>query len=175
MRFRTRVPSSQAVRIVLGVALDRSGRPSVGVPFAKHRVDGAAEHLGVAGPDFLFGIVFRVLGIVRNIVALRLQFPDRRLQLRNGCTDIRQLDDVRLFGLRQFTELREIIRNTLLPGQVFGKVRDDPACQRNVPGFDIDTSAFGESLDNRQKRVRRQGRSLVNLGINDFRHCIRLF
>ena len=75
-------PRTHAVRVGLGVVLDRGRRPAVGVALAQHRVDGAAHHLVVAGPDVALLVGLRVVGVVRQGVALLLQLGDGRLELR---------------------------------------------------------------------------------------------
>jgi hypothetical protein len=66
------------VRIVAGVLLDGAGGAAVRIAFAQHRIDDAAEHLAVARLDVLLGVIRRIVRIVRNGVALALQFLDRR-------------------------------------------------------------------------------------------------
>ena len=91
-----RRPGAHRVRMVPRVLLDRRRRPTVGVALPQHRVDRTALDLVVAGPDVPLLIAGRVVGIVRQVVALALELPDRRLQLRHRRRDVRQLDDVRL-------------------------------------------------------------------------------
>ena len=55
-------------------------------------------------------------------------------------------DDVCLRRLGKFTELGQSVRLLLLIRQVFRKVRDDAAGQRDVAGFNVDACGCGESL-----------------------------
>ncbi len=100
-------PGAHPVRVRLGVVLDRGGGAAVGVALAQHRVDGAALDLVVAGADVPLLVGLRVVGVVRQRVALLAQLGDGRLELRDRGRDVRQLDDVRAGGLRQLAELGE--------------------------------------------------------------------
>ncbi len=93
-------PLAHPVRMLARELFDRSGGAAVGVAFAQHRVHRATEHLAVTQLDLFFRIRFRIIGVVRNLVSLRLQFLDRGLQLRERCADIGQLDNVGL-GLQR--------------------------------------------------------------------------
>ncbi len=105
VRFGVGTPRTHFVRILFCVVFDRGRRPAVGVALAQHGVDRATQHLAVAGLDLLFGVVLRGLRIVRNGVSLRLEFPDGRLQLRDGRADVRQFDDI---GIRVFGPLAQL-------------------------------------------------------------------
>ncbi len=116
-----RAPRRHLVRVLAGIGLHGERRAAVRVALAQHRIDRAALHFVVAGLDLLFLVVLRILRIVRQLVALALQFLDRRDQLRDRGADVGQLDDVRFRGLGQLTELGQGIRLFLRRGQVFGK------------------------------------------------------
>jgi hypothetical protein len=110
--------------------------------------------------------VFRV---GRERVALRLQFGDRGLQLRDRRRDVRQLDDVGLGRLGLVTELGEGVGDALALLQELGEEGDDPSGQRDVTGFHSDTGLRRVRLDHRQERIGRQGRGLVSVRIDDGR------
>ena len=86
-------PGCQLVRMFPGERLDRKRRTAVGVTFAQHRVDGAPQDPGEALVEPLLGVVARVLGVFRNVVAVRPELSDRLLDLRNRGRDVGQLDD----------------------------------------------------------------------------------
>ena len=72
-------PSSHLMRMLPGMGLHGKRRAAIGVAFAQDRIDGAALDLVVAGLDVLLFVVFRIFRIFRKLVALVLQFLDRRL------------------------------------------------------------------------------------------------
>ena len=104
MRLRVFGPLAHGVWIIFGVLLDRSGSPPIGVPLSQHRVDRAALHLVISGLNVFFLLILRIFGVVRNSIALGLQFCDGSLYLGNGSTDIRELDDIGFWLLYQFTQ-----------------------------------------------------------------------
>ncbi len=83
MSLRIFLPCSQAMRIVLGILLDRCRSTAVGVTLAKHGVYSTAENFCITSLDLLFLVRLRIFRIVRNIVAFSLQFLDSCLQLGN--------------------------------------------------------------------------------------------
>ena len=103
--LRVRAPRAHRVRVLAGVLLDRVRRPAVGVALAQHRVDGRSLHLVVAGAHLALLVGRRVVRVVGDVVALRLQLGDRRLQLGDRRRDVRQLDDVGLGPRGQLAEL----------------------------------------------------------------------
>ena len=161
-------PLAHPVRMLARVLLDRGGGAAVGVAFAQHRVHRAAEHLAVTRLDLLLGIRFRVFRIIRDFVSLGLQFLDRRLQLRQRCADIGQLDDVGFRLQRQLAQFGQVIGDSLACGQVLGEGREYASCQGNIPGFDGDAGCPGEGLDDRQQRVGCQRRRFVGQRVNNF-------
>ena len=114
--FESAAPGAHRVRVFLGVVLDRRGRAAVGVALAQHRVHRAALDLVVAGAGVLLLVGLRVLRVVREVVALRLQLRDRRLELRDRGADVGQLDDVGLGRLGERAELGERVVDALLGG-----------------------------------------------------------
>src|SRR5210317_1960425 len=112
------------MRVGFGVLLNGEGDAAIRVAFAQDRVYGTAEHLRVAVTDGALVVVRRLFRVIGNIVALRLQFLDGRNELRNGGADIRQLDDVRLGCLGEFSQFGERVPNPLLIAQVFGEIGD---------------------------------------------------
>ena len=101
-----RAPRTHRVRVLAGVLLDRVRRPAVGVALAQHRVDGRALDPVVAGAHVALLVGGRVVRVVGDVVALRLQLGDRRLQLGDRRRDVRQLDDVRLGPRGQLARAR---------------------------------------------------------------------
>jgi len=65
------------VRIVAGVLLDGAGGAAVGIASRKTGLTTLPNTLSIAGLDVLLGFRRRVVWIVRNAVALALQFLDR--------------------------------------------------------------------------------------------------
>ena len=101
-----------------------------------------ALDLVVAGAGLVLLVGLRVLRVVRQVVALRLQLGDRGLELRDRGGDVGQLDDVGL-GLRgQLAELGEGVVDALLVGEAVGELREDAAGQGDVAGLDLDTGGL---------------------------------
>jgi hypothetical protein len=138
------------VRWLLGVVLDGARRAAVGVAFAQHRVDGGAQALAVAGLERLFFVGGRVFRVVRDLVALFLQFLDAGLQLRDGSRDVGQLDDigVRLEGL--LAQFGQRVRNALSSLRYSGNSASTRA--------DTEMSAFSMSIPAGAVKVRTIGR-----------------
>ena len=155
-------PFTHAVRMLARKIFHRQSRAAVGIAFAQHGVDGAAEYLAEAGLEFFFGIVLWIFRKVRNLVTLRLQFLDRGFQLRNRGADVGQFDDVCFRLQRQFAQPGQVVIKFLAIGQILGKVGDDAASQGNISGFDINASGLGEGLNDGQQRVRCQRRRLID-------------
>ncbi len=125
VRARGLAPFGHAVRVLACVVLHRQRRAAVGVAFAQHRIDGAADAFGIARPDRLRLVRPGALGIVRDPVALALQLLDGGGQLRHGGADVGQLDDVGLGPERQLAELGQGVRDALLGRQYFAAVAHD--------------------------------------------------
>ena len=162
-------PRTHRLRVLAGVLLDRLRGAAVGVALAKHRVDGRALDLVVAGPDVALGVRDRSVGIVGERVALRLQLGDGGVELRIRRRDVGELDDVRFWEHRQVAELGEVVGHALLWRQEVGEQGQDAARQRDVAGGHLDAGGTGERLDDREERVRRQRRSFVGVGVDDRR------
>ena len=156
------------VGVALAVLLDRRGRPAIRVPFPYHRIDRAAQHPGIARLNLPFRLGRRLVGVVRNIVPLVLQLRDGGLQLGYRGADIGQFDQVRRRLQAQLAAHPQIIGDLLLVRQVVGKIGDDAPRQGNVPSFQLNAGAPGKSLENRQQRVRGQGRRFIGFSVNDF-------
>ena len=169
MSARGHRPLGHAVRVLFRVLLDRLGCAPVRVAFAQHRVHRAAQAFGVAVFDGLFLIGLRISGIVRDRVALVLQFLDGGPELGHRGADVRQLDDVGVRQLRQPAKLGQVVRHTLRFGQVIGKLGQDACRHGDVAGLDIDARRLGKGPDDRQKGVRRQQRRLVGQRVDDGR------
>jgi len=104
------------MRMLLCIFLNGRRHATIRVAFTQHGVYRATQHLRITRFDSSLFIVGRIGGIVRNIVALVLQFPDRGGQLRDRCTDIGQLDDVCFRRLCHFTQLGQGVPNLLIFG-----------------------------------------------------------
>ena len=120
------------MRLLLGELLYRGRRPAVGVAFTQYRIDRGTENDGKPRLKGLLCVVLGFFGVVRDVVSLFLKLLDRALQLRNRSADIGQLDDVGVRGLCEITQLLQIIGDLLILGKIVGKVRDDPAGERDV-------------------------------------------
>ena len=114
VRLRVGAPGAHLVGMLARVLLDGGGGAPIRIAFAKDGVHGAAENLRVTRLDLLFGVRLRLLGIIRDGVALALEFLDGRLQLRDGGADVGQLDDVGFRRLREFAEECKIVGLPLL-------------------------------------------------------------
>ncbi len=162
-------PGPHRVGMVTGVVLDRLGRPAIGVALAQHRVHGAALHLVVGGLDGLLLVVRRLVRVVRDGVAGRLQLGDRGLQLRNRGADVGQLDDVGFRRLRQLPELGQIVGHPLLGRQTVRDRSQDATGQRDVTGLHRNPRRSGVGPDYRQERAGGQRRCLVGVGVENGR------
>ena len=161
-------PGAHLVRIVAGVLLDGAGGAAVGIALAQHRVDDAAEHLAVAGLDVLLGFRRGVVRIVRNVVALALQFLDRGLELRDRGGDVGQLHDVG-FGLqRELAEFGEFVVDPLRRGELLGETGEDATGQRDVLQLHGHTRRAHEGFDDRQQGIGRERRGFIDLCPHDF-------
>ena len=127
------------------------GNPAIGISLAQNRVDGAAENLRIARSGVTLSVAASVLGIVRNLESLRLQFCDGFLQLRYRCTDVRQLDDVGVGRFGQFAELCECVRLALVRRQCVRKSGEDARRERDVSSFNHNTGRAGERFNDGQQ------------------------
>ncbi|MNO52065.1 hypothetical protein D3C76_424740 [compost metagenome] len=160
-------PGAHLVWVLAGVVLDRQRRAAVGVAFAQHRVHGGTLDAVVAGTGFFFFRGGRLVGVVRDVEALALQFLDRGLELRYRGADVRQLDDVGFRGGSQLAQFRQVIAYLLLCAQLLREGGKDTAGQGDVASFDGDVSRSGEGFDDRQQRVGGEGGGFVGEGIDD--------
>ena len=167
---RVRAPGAHRVRVRPRVVLDRAGRATIGVALTQDRVDRGALDLVVLRAGRLVLVGLRVLGVVRQVVALVLQLLDRGLQLRDGGGDVGELDDVGLGPGGQLAELGERVVDALLLGEALGELADDPAGERDVAGLDLDAGGLGVGRDDRQERVRRQHGCFIGVGVDDLGH-----
>ena len=167
VRARSHAPLAHAVRVLLGVVLDGERCAAIRVAFAQDRVHGRAKTLRVALLNCLLFVGLRVFRIVRNLVALRLEFLDGALELEHRSADVRQLDDVRVRVLSQAAELGEVIRHALFFGQEFGEFAEDTARDRDVARLDSNARRCGERADDREEGAGGQKRSFVGQGVDD--------
>ena len=166
-RLRARRERLVAVRVLLRVVLHGERRAAVAVALAQHGVDRGALDAVVARADVLLLDGRRVVGVVGDVVALRLELGDRGLQLRDGCRDVRQLDDVRLGERREPAELGERVADLLLGGEALRERGEDAAGERDVAGVDLDPRLPGEGLHDREEGGGGQGRCFVGVGVDD--------
>ena len=159
------------MRVAAGVLLDRCGGAAVGVALAQDRVDGAALDPVVAGADLALLGVGGLVGVAGKLVAVGLELGDRRLELRHGGADVRQLDDVRLGRRGQLAQLGERVGQPLILGQQVGELGQDPARERDVAKLDLDPGDRGERLHDRQQRLRGERGSLVGVRVDDVHVC----
>ena len=106
MGFRILRPRAHLVRMLLRKLFHGERRPAIRIPLPQHRVYGASENLRVSCLELPLRVGFRLLGIVREVVAVRPQLLDRRHQLRDGSADVGQLDDVGFRRQRERAQLR---------------------------------------------------------------------
>ena len=132
-----------------GVVLYRQRRAAIGVAFAQHRVDRAAHDLVVARADVFLHVRFRFVRIVRNRIALALQFFDGGLHLRHRRADVGQLDDVGLGRRRELAEIGQVVRLPLRRSERFGEHREDAARERDVARFERYAGDARKRLDDR--------------------------
>ena len=152
---------------------DWPGDSTIRVAFTQDRVHRTAEHFGITGSDVFF-FVRRWLGRkIRDVVAVLLEFLDRCRQLRNRRADVWQFNDVGIRRFDQLTEFRQSIRLPLLVREPLRKTGNDPTGKRNIASLNINPRRLRKSANNRQQRVRRQGRSFVGVSINNRRRLVR--
>ena len=132
-------PLTHAVRMGLGVRLDGGGGTTVRVTLTQHRVDGRAEHGGVAGGCLLLLVGGGLVREIRQVVSPGLQLSDRGLELWDGGGDVRQLDDVGVRGASELAELGQMVGHLLTLGQTIRELSQDSPGQGDVRGRDVDT------------------------------------
>ena len=160
-------PGTHPVGMLLGVGLDRGRRPPVGVTLPQDGVQRAARHLLVAGLDLLLLGGGRLVGVLRQRVALGLELLDRRLELGDRGADVRELDDVGLRPVDQLPELGQRVADPLLVGQPLREGGQDAPGQGDVTALDGHAGGGTEGRDDREERGRRQRRRLVGVGVDD--------
>ncbi|MDQ1112894.1 hypothetical protein QE418_002342 [Microbacterium testaceum] len=156
-----------AVRVLLRVVLHRERRATVAVALAQHGVHGGSLDAVVAGAHVLVFDARRLVRVVRDVVALRLELGDGRLQLRDGCRDVGQLDDVRLRQRRETAQLGQRVADLLLGGEALREGREDAAGERDVAGLDVDTRLLRDGLHDGQERRGGKCRRLVGVRVDD--------
>ena len=143
-------PGAHLVRVLACVVLDRQRCATVGVAFAQYRVHGAALDLVVTCTGFFFRVGGYGFRVVRQGVALGLQFLDRGLQLRGRGADVGKLDDVGFRRNGQVAQFGEVVRDGL-GAQLLGEACEDAPGEGNVAGFHGNISGSGEGLYDRQQ------------------------
>ncbi len=135
VRLRIGRPRSHAVGMCPGIVLDRCGRTPIGVPLPQHGVHGAPHQPVVPGANTPVLVGLWIVWKVRKGITLPLQLRDGGLELWARRRDVRQLDDVGLGGLGQFSQLSQGVRAALILLEVFGELGEDPPSQRDVAGL----------------------------------------
>ena len=125
MGARSGRPLAHLVRMLARIGLDGLGRAAIGVALADHRVHRTASTAFVARANAFFFIVLGCIREIGNLVALALQLLDRRLELRHGGADVRQLDDVGIGLQRLLAELGQGVGHLLRIAQQLGELRQD--------------------------------------------------
>ena len=164
-------PSAHVMWVLLCVRFDGLGRAAVAVAFAQNWVHGRAFHFVVFRLDVTFHIVARIVGVVRQVKALLLQFGNRRLQLGNGSTDVGKLDNVGLWCFGQRTQLGQGVVGGLVLGQHLSHGRKDAAAKGDVTRFHRHACFRRKGLNDGKKTVGCQGRSLVRKGVKNLGHA----
>ena len=155
------------MRVGAGVGLDRRRRAPVRVTFAQNRVHRRALHRVIALARLDFGVGFGVFRIIGDVIALLLQFLDRRNELRHGGRNVGQFDHIGARALYDIAKQRKIIRHFLGLCQALGERRQNPSGQRDIPGPDGNLRLTQKLAQDRQQRGRGQLRGFVCLGVND--------
>ena len=171
-RFALSGPFAHGMGVGLGECLNRSRGAAVRVAFAQNRIHRRAFDGVIAGAGVFFRVGLWVLGIVGDVIALRLKLFDAGFQLRHRGRDVGQLDHVRIGRFDQLTQTRKVIRNALLGCQVFGEGRNNPARQRNIAGFHVQAGFAKKAFDDRQQRSRGQLGGLIDLGVDNRSGCL---
>ncbi|MNV43355.1 hypothetical protein D3C71_1350660 [compost metagenome] len=169
MRARGLAPLGHAVRVLACVFLHGLGRAAVRVAFAQHGVHGRADALAVAGLDLFFLVVLGLVRVVGQGVALGLQLGDGGLELRDGRTDVGQLDDVGV-GLQRFlAQLGQGVGSALVFLQKLGKLAQHAGGHGDVALRHIDACGRRERADDGQEGGRGQTGCFVGQGVDDGR------
>jgi hypothetical protein len=157
------------MRVLACILLDGLRCAAVRVAFTQYRIDRAADALAEAGFQRLVGVGLWIFRVVRQLVAMALQFFDASHQLGDRGADVRQLDDVGVRQLGQGAQFGQGIRYFLFVGQEFAELGQHARCYRNVTADHVYTSLRGELLDYRQQGVSRQQRRFVSERVDNFR------
>ena len=156
------------MRVLARGIFHRIGGAAVRVAFAQHRVDRAAQALGITCLDGFFFVGLRGFRKIGNQIAARLQFLDGSGELRHRRADVGQLDDVGVGQQRQAAELGQRVGHLLFVGQKVWKLSQDTRRHGNVAFFNLDIGRCGEGAHHRQKGTRCQQRRLVGERVDDF-------
>jgi len=77
-------PLPHGMRVVLGIGLDGTGYPAIGISFPKNRIHRRPQHLGIPGFYLRFSLILWIIRIIRHIESLPLEFGNGGLELGNG-------------------------------------------------------------------------------------------
>ena len=102
-----------------------------------------------------------MLEVLGHLVALLVQLLDGGTELGNGRRDVRKLDDVgiRIFGV--LAQFGQGIRNPLIFFKIIREVRQNTRRERDVAGFEFNTSRLGIGFQDGKKRPCCEGWGLV--------------
>ena len=114
------------MRVCSGVCLHGAGSSSIGIPFSKDGIHGAALDGVVPSLDVTFRVGSGIVGIIRQVKSLRLEFRDRSLQLWHRGADVGKFDDVCVGRGGEFAELGQMVFESLFWLQSLWKAADDP-------------------------------------------------
>ena len=173
VRLRSLAPLAHRMRVIFRIALHGSRRAAIGITLTQHRVHRAAKDLRIAVLDRLLVVVARGLRIVREVIALPLQLGDAGDELGHRRRNVRQLDDVRAWVLRERAEQGKVVRHPLFFCQTLGESSQGAGRQRDVAQRYVDVGGAGELLDDRQERMGGECGGFVSVGIDNARrgHC----
>ena len=96
-----------------------------------------------------------------------MELGDGVPELGDGGGDVRQLDDIRLGGEGEGTELGEGVWQSLIRSEEIREQRNDATRERNVASFYGDARVLGEGLDDGEQGVGRECGSFVGFGVDD--------
>ena len=107
-------PFAHFVRVVARITFNRRRGTPVRVTFTQYRVNRTTEHARITLGNGFFFIRLWVIRVFRHHKTFRAQFFDSGIQLREGSTDIRQLDNIGSRVLSQTTKFGEVIGDALI-------------------------------------------------------------
>mmetsp|Transcript_37967 Transcript_37967/g.81624 ORF Transcript_37967/g.81624 Transcript_37967/m.81624 type:complete len:205 (-) Transcript_37967:310-924(-) len=156
-----------SVRVLHGILLDWPCHATIGVAFAEHRIDGAAQDLGIATSDLRLLLALRIRGKVRDAEAFRLELLDCTQELRHGGRNVGQLDDVGCWMLGETSQFRQIVLHALCRRDVVREVGQDAGGQGDVLLHDLHPGEAAVGAQHREQGIGRQHGRFVRVGVHD--------